>query len=86
MDSENGGGRKTSTNSLDLQVEAFPKSGSSQFAQSITRYLNNRFTLEYLIAVLSRTSFLGDFPWHTLLLDTSRFSKFYYVEKKNFAF
>ena len=43
-------------------------------------------TLEYLIAVLSRTSFLGDFPWHTLLLDTSRFSKFYYVEKKNFAF
>ena len=43
-------------------------------------------TLEYLIAVLSRTSFLGDFPWHTLLLDTSRFSKFYYVEKNNFAF
>ena len=43
MDSENGGGRQTLTNSLDLQVEAFPKSGSSQFAQSITRYLNNRF-------------------------------------------
>ena len=52
-----------------------------QHRLSITLY-----TLEYLIAVLSRTSFLGDFPWHTLLLDTSRFSKFYYVEKKNFAF
>ena len=53
---------------------------------SLKNYLISSITLEYLIAVLSRTSFLGDFPWHTLLLDTSRFSKFYYVEKKNFAF
>lgn len=45
MDSTNGGGRKNSTNSLDLKVEAFPKSGSSrQIAQSATRYLN-RFNL-----------------------------------------
>ena len=38
-------------------------------------------TLEYLLTVIARTIFFGDFPWHTLLLDTSRFSKFYYAEK-----
>ena len=47
MDSVNGGGRKNSTNSLDFEVEAFPKSGSSrQIAQSATmatRYFKNRF-------------------------------------------
>ena len=47
-----------------------------------TKYL---LTLEYLIAVLPRT-FFGDFLWHTLLLDTSRFSKFYYAKKSFFAF
>ena len=46
MDSVNGGGRKNSTNSLNLKVEAFPKSRNSrqiQIAQSATRYLKNRF-------------------------------------------
>ena len=50
MDSANGGGRKNSTNSLDLKVEAFPKSGSSrqiaQSATSATRYLKNRFNFK----------------------------------------
>ena len=58
MDSENGGGRKNSINSLDFEVEAFPKSGSSrQIALSTTKYLNrfnfrNKYFMFGLIAAV----------------------------------